>query len=79
MTNTLSDDMVSAMDETADFMHQQPPFVFPPSGITFGRQPKPAKLFKGLVTARSRGITVTGQAQGQADADRRDALRRGGR
>lgn len=78
VAQNVTDDQVEAMDETASFMHQQPPFVFAPSGITFGRQPKPAKLFKGLVTARSHGITVTGQAQGVADAHRRDAIKRGG-
>jgi hypothetical protein len=78
MTNTLTDAMVADMDETADFMHQKPPFVFAPSGIKHDR---PAKQYrtKGLVTAYSKGITVTGAAQGQRDADRRDALRRGGR
>lgn len=78
MNTAITDDMVSAMDETADFMHQQPPFVFPPSGIKHEPAPKVVRL-KGLQPIVRHGITVTGQAQGQADADRRDALRRGGR
>lgn len=79
MTPSLTDAMVESMDETADFMHGTPP-PFPTmsdaSGLTFGRQPKPVKLFKGLVTVRSHGISITGAAQGQADADRRDAIKR---
>lgn len=78
MNTELTDAMVADMDSTADFMHQQPPFVFAPSGITFGK-PKAVKLFKGLVTPHSRGITITSREQGQRDADKRDALRRGGR
>jgi hypothetical protein len=74
----LTDEQVADMDETADFMHQKPAFKFGPSGITFGRQPKPEKLFKGLKTIRQHGISITSAAQGQTDADRRDALKRGG-
>jgi hypothetical protein len=78
MTPELTDDMVADMDETADFMHAKPVFAFPPSGIKHGR---PAKFYKqpGLVTPYSRGISITGREQGQRDADKRDALRRGGR
>lgn len=81
MTPDLSDEMVSDMDETGDFMHTTPP-PFPSiegaSNLTFGRQPKPVKLFKGLKTIRQHGISITSAAHGQADADRRDALKRGG-
>lgn len=73
MTNTLTDEMVADMDSTADFMHQKPPFVFPPSGIKHDRPPTMYRT-KGLVTAYSRGISVTGREQGQADAIRRAAL-----
>lgn len=77
MTNTLTDEMVAGMDDCADFMHQKPPFVFAPSGI---KHDPPAKLYrtKGLVTAYSRGISVTGREQGQADAVRRAALCKAG-
>lgn len=59
---------------------KRPPFPTPATAT--GIPPcRPSKLYtkNGLVTPFSRGITVTGQAQGQKDADRRDALRRGGR
>jgi hypothetical protein len=77
MNADLTDEMVAAMDSTADFMHQKPPFVFPPSGI---RHDRPAKQYRtpGLVAPYSRGITITGREQGQRGAHRRDALKRGG-
>jgi hypothetical protein len=81
MTPEITDAMVHDMDETADFMHTVPA-PFPTIEHAIGIPPcRPSKLYrtKGLVTPFSRGITVTGQAQGQKDADRRDALRRGGR
>jgi hypothetical protein len=80
MTNTLTDAMVADMDSTADFMHTSPP-PFPSIETTVGipvQRIQPMYRTKGLVTARSKGITVTGAVQGQRDADRRDALRRGG-
>jgi len=77
----LTDEMVADMDSTSDFMHTTPA-PFPTIEHAIGIPPcRPSKLYrtKGLVTPFSRGINVTGQAQGQADADRRDAIRRGGR
>ena len=78
MTNTLTDAMVHDMDETADFMHTSPP-PFPSIATTVGipaQRIQPMYRTKGLVTAYSKGITVTGAAQGQRDADRRDAIKR---
>jgi hypothetical protein len=71
--------MVDGMDDMAGLLlPPQPPFVFPPSGIKHDR---PAKLYRqpGLVTPYALGISITGREQGQRDADKRDALRRGGR
>lgn len=77
MNTAITDAMVADMDETADFMHQQPPFVFPPSGIKHERAPKIVRI-KGLVTVNRHGIPITGREQGEADAHRRDSIRRGG-
>ena len=80
MTNTLTDAMVHDMDETADFMHTSPP-PFPSVATTVGipaQRIQPMYRTKGLVTAFSKGITVTGAAQGLADSLRRDAIKRGG-
>lgn len=77
MNTDLTDDMVAAMDETASFMHQQPPFVFPPSGIKHERAPKVVRI-KGLQAIVRHGIPVTGREQGEVDAHRRDSIRRGG-
>jgi hypothetical protein len=73
----LTDEQIAAVDETASFMHKQPPFVFPPSGIKHERAPKVARL-KGLQPIVRHGIPVTGRAQGEADMHRRDAIKRGG-
>jgi len=80
MNTELTDAMVADMDSTADFMHESPP-PFPTPATAIGIPPcRPSKLYrtKGLVTPNSRGITVTGQAQGQIDADRNHAIRFGG-
>lgn len=81
MNTELTDAMVADMDSTSDFMHMVPA-PFPTIEHAIGIPPcRPSKLYtkNGLVTPFSRGITVTGQAQGQIDAHRRDAIRRGGR
>lgn len=73
-------DMDAAMDDMGDFMHTSPP-PFPTVARAVGIPPcRPSRLYttNGLVTPFSRGITLTSAAQGQADADRRDALKRGG-
>lgn len=73
----LTDEQVAAVDETADFMHQQPPFVFPPSGIKHERPPKIIRI-KGLVAVNRHGIPITGREQGEADMHRRAALCKAG-
>jgi len=81
VAQNVTDAMVHDMDEVSDFVHSVPA-PFPTVAHAIGIPPcRPSKLYrtKGLVTPFSRGINVTGQAQGQADADRRDAIRRGGR
>ncbi|PLC06375.1 hypothetical protein CY658_04900 [Variovorax sp. RO1] len=77
MNTAITNDMVAAMDETASFMHQQPPFVFPPSGIKPERAPKIIRI-KGLVSVNRHGIPITGRVQGEADMHRSDSIRRGG-
>lgn len=62
-------------------MHTDPA-PFPTIAHAVGIPPcRPSKLYRtnGLVAAYSRGITVTGQAQGQIDTDRNHAIRFGGR
>lgn len=73
----LTDELVAAMDDTAEFAHAKPAFAFAPSGIKHERAPKIVRI-KGLVTANRHGIPITGREQGEADAHRRDAIRRGG-
>lgn len=73
----LTDDMVAAMDEVAEFAHTKSAFVFPPSGIKHERAPKIVRI-KGLVSVNRHGIPVTGREQGEADAHRNDSIRRGG-
>lgn len=81
MNHTITQDMCDDMDSTADWVHSaQCPF--PTIEHAIGIPPcRPSKLYttKGLVTPFSRGITITGREQGEADAQRRDAIRRGGR
>jgi hypothetical protein len=80
MNTTITEDMAAAVDETADFMHTTPP-PFPTIEHAVGIPPcRPSKLYtaKGLVTPFSRGITITGREQGEADMHRRDAIKRGG-
>jgi len=81
MNTELTQAMCDDMDSTADFMHTSPapfPSIEHAVGIPACR---PSKLYRtnGLVTPFSRGITITGREQGEADAHRRDAIRRGGR
>jgi hypothetical protein len=78
---TITQDMDAAMDDMGDFMHTDPP-PFPTVARAVGLPPcRPSKLYRtnGLVTPFSRGITITGREQGEADAQRRDSIRRGGR
>ena len=75
--NLVTDAMVADMDEVAEFVHAKPAFVFPPSGIKHERAPKVVRL-KGLQPIVRHGIPVVGREQGQADAHRRDAIKRGG-
>jgi hypothetical protein len=80
MNTELSDAMVADMDDTADFMHTVPapfPTIASAVGIPTLRTPTQYRT-KGLATPQSRGIRVTGQEQGQIDADRNFALRVGG-
>lgn len=51
-----------------------------PRQTTNNRNPDRVKLFSGLRTPtnHARHINVIGQAQGQADAHRRDSIKRGG-
>lgn len=80
MNTALTDEMVSDMDSTSDFMHTLPP-PFPTlasaTGIPVLRTPTQYRT-KGLVTAYSRGISVTGREQGQAESIRRAALCKAG-
>jgi hypothetical protein len=81
MNTSITDDMAAAVDDTSDFMHQIPA-PFPTIARAVGIPPcRPSRLYttNGLVTPFSRGITITGREQGEADAHRRDAIRRGGR
>lgn len=81
MNDELTDAMVHDMDSTADFMHTDPA-PFPTIAHAIGIPPcRPSKLYtrNGLVTPFSKGISITGREQGEADAHRRDAIRRGGR
>lgn len=80
MTPETIEDLYEAMEDTGDFMHQVPA-PFPTIEHAVGLPPcRPSKLYctNGLVTPFSRGITITGREQGEADAHRRDAIRRGG-
>jgi hypothetical protein len=80
MNTEFPEDLYDGMEDMADFMHTTPA-PFPTIEHAIGIPPcRPSKLYtkNGLVTPFSRGITVTGQAQGEADAQRRDAIRRGG-
>lgn len=81
MTPAQAEDLYEAMEDTGNFMHTTPP-PFPTIEHAVGiPAPRPPKLYttNGLVTPFSRGITITGRAQGEADAQRRDSIRRGGR
>lgn len=81
MTFDLTQDMYDGMEDMGDFMHTDPP-PFPTVAKAVGIPPcRASKLYtrNGLVTPWSRGITITGREQGEADAHRRDAIRRGGR
>lgn len=81
MNAAITQDMDAAMDDTGNFMHTNPP-PLPTVARAVGLPPcRPSKLYttKGLVTPFSRGITITGREQGEADAQRRDSIRRGGR
>lgn len=73
----LTDDMVAAMDEVAEFVHTKPAFTFAPSGIKHERAPKIIRI-KGLVAVNRHGIPITGRVQGEADMHRRDSIKRGG-
>ncbi|GER21285.1 hypothetical protein [Variovorax boronicumulans] len=78
MTLALTDAMVDGMDDMAGLLVKpQPPFVFPPSGIKHERAPKVVRI-KGLQSIHRHGIPITGRTQGEADAHRRDSIRRGG-
>jgi len=80
MKTEFPEDLYDAMEDTGNWMHTTPA-PFPTIEHAIGIPPcRPSKLYtkNGLVTPFSRGITVTGQAQGQIDAHRRDAIRRGG-
>jgi hypothetical protein len=78
MSPAMTQDMVDGMDDTAGLLRPpQPAFVFAPSGIRHDRAPALYRV-NGLTTPKSRGIRITGSAQGQRDADRRDAIKRGG-
>lgn len=80
VAQNVTDAMVHDMDETADFMHTVSA-PFPTIEHAIGIPPcRPSKLYrtKGLVTPFSRGISVTGREQGQADALRRAALCKAG-
>lgn len=81
MTPEVIEDLYDAMEDTGNFMHTNPP-PFPTVARAVGLPPcRPSKLYttNGLVTPFSRGITLTNREQGEADAHRRDAIRRGGR
>jgi len=81
MKTEFPEDLYDAMEDMADFMHTTPA-PFPTIEHAIGIPPcRPSKLYtkNGLVTPFSRGITVTGQAQGQIDTDRNHAIRFGGR
>lgn len=58
---------------TSPFLWRDSPLV-----ITMPRNPNATKLHNGLQTPTNHrgGITVTGRVQGQADALRRDAIKR---
>jgi len=80
MNIDLTDAMVSDMDETADWMHSVPapfPTIASATGIPVQRPPTPFRC-KGLVAIKRQGISVVGREQGQADADRSMAIKRGG-
>jgi hypothetical protein len=80
MTPAQAEDLARGFDDMGDFMHTDPP-PFPTIARTVGLPPcRPPKLYtiNGLVTPFSRGITITGRDQGQADADKRSALVWGG-
>jgi hypothetical protein len=78
MTPALTQEMIDGMDDTAGLLRApQPAFVFAPSGIKYDRAPTQYRV-NGLSTPKSRGIPIIGSAQGQRDADRRDAIKRGG-
>jgi hypothetical protein len=75
MSPEVMEDLYEGMEDMGNFMHTKPP-PFPTIEHAIGIPPcRPSKLYtkNGLVTPFSRGITITGQAQGQIDADRRAA------
>lgn len=81
MTPAAMEDLYNGMEDMGNFMHSVSA-PFPTVARAIGIPPcRPPKLYRtnGLVTANSRGITVTGQAQGQIDTDRNHAIRFGGR
>jgi hypothetical protein len=81
MSPAIIEDMDAAMDDMGYFMHQVPA-PFPTIEHAVGLPPcRPSKLYRinGLVTPFNRCISITGREQGEADAHRRDSIRRGGR
>jgi len=80
MNHTITQAMCDDMDSTADFMHQVPA-PFPSIEHAVGLPPcRPPTLYRtnGLVTPYSRGISIPSREQGEADAHRRHALKKGG-
>lgn len=81
MTNTLTDQMVADMDETADYMHQpaspQSAFFWQGQPSTIGASLGPHKMARSTAPKRY-AYAVEGQEAGQKSAHRRDAIRRGG-
>lgn len=74
----LTEAMVYDMDSTAEFMHPKNRPQFPTAATVQKIKPERAPVLyriPGLVTARSTGISVTGQAQGILDAARSAKLR----
>lgn len=78
MNATLTQDMVDGMGDTAGLLGPiQPAFKFDPVGIAYGRTKK-EKLFRGLKTPGTRGISIPTRDQSIADMHRRDSIKRGG-
>jgi hypothetical protein len=83
MSVALGAEMVAGMDDMAGLLPAHPPaaqhsaFFWKGQPSALGAQLKPSNKDRSHTAGRNH-ITLTGRAQGQRDADRRDALKRGG-